>query len=122
MGNNDWERYVEQWNGRIRGGLLDLAILYLAAFSAEKPHAYSIHKQLERKWKNAPPLPTIYSTISRLQENGMVRIVSEIENNRVRKVIHPTEAGWKAMEIMRKNLEEVVATFTNNFQGGIENE
>ncbi len=110
--------YLDQWNGRLKGTFLDLAILYIAAFAPTKQHAYSIHKYLEGKWTSAPPLPTIYSTINRLEQAGLIRIEGEIQNNRVRKVIIPTKNGWEAMERMQKEADELLKSFKSTLTGG----
>ncbi len=113
--------YLDQWNGRLKGTFLDLAILYISAFAPTKQHAYSIHKYLEKRWTSAPPLPTIYSTINRLEQAGLIRIDGEIENNRVRKVIIPTQKGWEAMEIMQKEADALLQSFKSTLTGGNNN-
>ncbi len=114
-GIDAWTSYLESWNGRLRAAILDLAILYLASYSPKKPHAYSIYKTLQRVWtKHTPPLPTIYSTINRLEENGFLVSESEIENNRVRKTISPSNAGWELLEAMQNDLKHLLTTFDEN--------
>ncbi len=119
MGENDEQvqSYLTSWNGRLRGALVELAILYLASFSPEKPHAYFVYKQLHNHWgEYTPPLPTIYSAINRLEEQGFVKIKNEIENNRVRKTIYPSESSWDLMKQMQNDLVQVLSTFESDFK------
>lgn len=121
MDDDAADTYLEQWNGRLKGTLLDLAILYISAFATSKPHAYSIHKTLEQKWNSAPPLPTIYSAINRLEQAGLIKMSGEIENNRVRKVIVPTEKGWETMDRMQREVDELLDSFKSTLTGGKDN-
>ncbi len=110
---NRIEDLLSFWKGRLRGTLLDLAILYMAAYSVEKIYPYSIRKKLEAEWQErAPPLPTLYSTIDRLEKNGLIETKkAEIKDTRVKKVITITGSGWDALEAMMEEMKQFLKVF-----------
>lgn len=110
---NKLEDLLDYWLGRLRGSLLDLAILYMAAYSSEKLYPYSIRKNLSEKWgSRAPPLPTIYSTIDRLVNNNYLESkYGEIDGKRVKRVISIADKGWDALESMMHELKQFLNVF-----------
>ncbi|MDH5404082.1 MAG: PadR family transcriptional regulator [Candidatus Heimdallarchaeota archaeon] len=107
------EEYISFWNGRLRGSLLDLAILYQAAFSTEKVYPYSISKKLADEWGEnlVPPLPTIYSAIDRLKLAGYIQTKSIAVGSRIQKTIELEEDGWKVLEMMIDEMKLFLKVF-----------
>lgn len=103
--------YLSSWEGRLTGTLLDLAILYQAAFSQDI-YPYSIKKKLEVLWgKFAPPLPTIYGTINRLEKAGLIATHTEIINSRTQKKVKILDDGWTALENMLDEMKTFLGVF-----------
>ena len=103
--------YIASWDGRLRGTLLELAILYQAAFFQDI-YPYSLKKKLNNEWGNhAPPLPTIYSTINRLEKAKFIQTKSEIINSRIQKKIEILDTGWSVLEKMLDELKTFLKVF-----------
>ncbi|OLS24277.1 MAG: hypothetical protein HeimC2_23420 [Candidatus Heimdallarchaeota archaeon LC_2] len=103
--------YIDNWSGRIRGSLLEMAILYQAAYS-ERIYPYSMKKAFDNKWGGfSPPLPTIYSTINRMKSAKLIETTSEVINSRVQKKVVILDKGWEALELMQKELQNFLSVF-----------
>ncbi|MFV2015200.1 MAG: PadR family transcriptional regulator [Candidatus Heimdallarchaeota archaeon] len=103
--------YLDAWSSRIRGSLLEMAILYQAAYS-ERVYPYSMKKALDIKWGNfSPPLPTIYSTINRMVKAKLIATTGEIINSRVQKKVKILDKGWDILEMMQKELQNFLSVF-----------
>ena len=103
--------YLSPWSGRLRGSLLEMTILYNAAYSTSI-YPYLIKKRLDQKWGSfTPPLPTIYSTIKRLEKAGFIATKNEIINSRVQRRIEILDDGWVALEYMQNELQNFLSVF-----------
>ncbi len=108
----DIEELLAHWKGRLRGSLLDLAVLYMAAFHQGELYPYSIKKNLEEKWGDlVPPLPTIYSTIDRLKANNYLESKVNVEGSRLKKILAIKEDGWVALENMMEEMKRFLGVF-----------
>ncbi|MHA2029219.1 MAG: PadR family transcriptional regulator [Candidatus Kariarchaeaceae archaeon] len=105
------QSYLDAWSARIRGSLLEMAILYQAAYS-ERVYPYSMKKDLDVKWGDfSPPLPTIYSTINRMVNANLIQTTSEIINSRVQKKVKILDKGWEILELMQEELQNFLSVF-----------
>ncbi len=105
------QEYLDGWSSRIRGSLLEMAILYQAAYS-ERVYPYSMKKDLDVKWgKFSPPLPTIYSAINRMVSGKLIETTAEIINSRVQKKVEILENGWDLLEMMQNELKNFLSVF-----------
>lgn len=103
--------YLDAWSGRIRGSLLEMAILYQAAYS-ERVYPYSMKKHLDIKWGEfSPPLPTIYSAINRMINAELIATTGEIINSRVQKKVKILDKGWEILEMMQGELQNFFSVF-----------
>lgn len=103
--------YLDGWSSRIRGSLLEMAILYQAAYS-ERVYPYSMKKDLDVKWGSfSPPLPTIYSAINRMVSAKLIDTTAEIINSRVQKKVKILDRGWDILEMMQKELQNFLSVF-----------
>ncbi|MCY3414049.1 MAG: PadR family transcriptional regulator [Candidatus Heimdallarchaeota archaeon] len=106
---------LSHWKGRLRGSFLDLAILYMAAFSSETLYPYSVKKNLEEKWGElSPPLPTIYSTIDRLEKKNLIESKADVDGPRIKKILVIKEDGWIALEKMMEELKQFLNVFEHH--------
>ena len=103
--------YIDNWSSRIRGSLLEMAILYQTAYS-ERVYPYSMKKAFDKKWGDfSPPLPTIYSTIKRMINAKLIETTSEVINSRVQKKVIILDKGWDALELMQEDLQSFLSVF-----------
>ncbi|MCE7736936.1 MAG: PadR family transcriptional regulator [Candidatus Heimdallarchaeota archaeon] len=105
------QEYLDGWSSRIRGSLLEMAILYQAAYS-ERVYPYSMKKDLDAKWGSfSPPLPTIYSAINRMVKAKLIDTTAEIINSRVQKKVKILDNGWEILEMMQGELKNFLSVF-----------
>lgn len=105
--DNTVEEYISSWNGRLRSSLLDMLILKESAYSTDPVYPYSIAKKLQELWgeRNAPPLPTVYSVINRMEGKGFIQFSEEIQGGRVQKKILIQPIGYDLLDEMNKEIE-----------------
>lgn len=103
--------YLSSWNGRLRAAFLDIVILNESATSTNPVYPYSISKKLNSLWGSvkAPPLPTIYSSIKRLESNGFIQYNEEIKGGRVQKQLLIQKSGFDLLDKMNSELQNLLA-------------
>lgn len=109
------EEYRQQWNSRLRAAFLDYIVLFLGGFSVDPVYPYSIYKVTVELWGEglSPPLQTVYSTINRLEHNGLININQEISGGRVQKRITTSNSGFEMMEAMKLDIGDVNHTLSH---------
>lgn len=100
------DEILQAWNRRIRNPVADYIITWLSAYSPEPVYPYSLHAHLVNLWNDddAPALQSIYSTIRRLENDGLIESRQEIVDGRVQKILTATEKGFEALDAMQDAL------------------
>ena len=101
-----------KWNSRLRGSILDMAILYMAAYYQQDLNPIEIKKVLEEKWgSHDTPMPTIYATVQRLNKKDFIELKAEVIDKKVYKKFVITETGWELLSEMTRSTKNFLKVF-----------
>jgi DNA-binding PadR family transcriptional regulator len=106
------DEFMQLWNRRLRNPIVDFIILREGALSTTDVYPYSLHSNIEGIWEDdqSPPLQTIYSSINRLEKDGLIETRQVIVDGRVQKIITTTAKGFDIMDEMRASFTELIQT------------